>query len=137
MKITSTEKYEKDFVVQASDIDQLGHVNNVVYLQWVQDVATEAWYSMATTEQKEKLIWVVAKHTIEYIRPAFESEELIIRTWVGEADKNLFTRFTEVVRKKDSKLVIKALTYWVPVDIKTMRPTKVGDDVYQMFSVSD
>lgn len=134
MKPALQERYEKEYTVQPSDIDLLGHVNNVVYLQWVQDIATEAWGATATPEQKEKLFWVVAKHEIEYRRPAFEAEELIIRTWVGRAGEKLFTRFTDVVRKKDEKLVIKAMTFWAPIDAKTMRPVKPGDDAYQLYS---
>lgn len=137
MNPESVEIYEKEYVVQPADIDMLGHVNNVVYLQWVQDIATEAWNATATTEQKEKLFWVVAKHEIEYKRPAFEAEELIIRTWVGRAGETLFTRFTDVVRKKDGKLVVKAMTYWAPIDPRTMRPVKPGDDIYHLFAVSD
>ncbi|MCF7807040.1 MAG: acyl-CoA thioesterase [Candidatus Marinimicrobia bacterium] len=134
MNTKSLEKYEKEYVVQASDIDMLGHVNNVVYVQWVQDIATEAWNATATPEQREKLFWVVAKHEIEYRRPAFENEVLVIRTWVGRAGEKLFTRFTDVVRKKDGKLIVKALTHWAPIDAQTLRPIKPGDDVYELFS---
>ena len=133
--MTAQPKFEKEIIVQAEAIDQLGHVNNVVYLQWVQDIATEDWLRSATAEQQQSLLWVAAKHEIEYRRPAFESEKLIISTWVGPASDKLFTRFTEIVRKADNKLVAKAKTHWAPIDARTMRPTKVGDDVYERFAI--
>lgn len=136
MSHSTAQKYEKEYIVQSSDIDQLGHVNNVVYLQWVQDIATEAWNATATEEQKANLLWVVARHEIDYKRPAFEGEKVIIRTWVGKANDKWFERFTEVCRKRDDKVVIKALTFWAPIDAKTMRPTIPGDDVYKSFAVS-
>lgn len=136
MNQQSVDKFEKEYIVQPSDIDQLGHVNNVVYLQWVQDIATEAWNATATEEQRKNLLWVVARHEIDYKRPSFPHEELIIRTWVGKATDKWFERFTEVCRKKDDKLVIKALTFWAPIDAATMRPTIPGDDVYETFAVS-
>ena len=77
--------YEMEIEIRPADIDRLGHVNNVVYLRWVQAAATAHCYAAATDRQKATLLWVVAKHEIEYKRPAFEQDGVIARTWVGRA----------------------------------------------------
>lgn len=124
-----------EIVVQPSDIDRLGHVNNVVYLRWVQDAATEHWYAAATEAQKAALLWVVAKHEIEYKRPAKETDVVRVLTWVGKATDRVFERHTEIIRKADGKLLAKAVSLWAPVDRHTKKPVKAGLDVYEMFSV--
>lgn len=126
--------YEMEIEVRPSDIDRLGHVNNVVYLRWVQDVATAHWYAAATDRQKATLLWVVAKHEIEYRRPAYEQDGVIARTWVGKATQRAFERHTELLRKSDRKLLARAKTLWVPVDMDSRKPVDAGPDVYAMFS---
>ena len=126
--------FEIEIEVDSSDIDQLGHVNNVVYLRWVQDAATAHWYASATAEQKDGLLWVVTRHEIDYKRPAFERDVVIARTWVGVEAGRFFERHTELKRKRDGKLLAKARTLWAPVDRVTKRPVDVGPGVHAMFS---
>ena len=132
--VSSLGTYEIEVTVDAADIDLMGHVNNVVYLRWVQQAATAHWYASATDAQRDALLWVVAKHEIEYKRPALEGDTVRVRTWVGRADRRLFERHTEVVRKTDGKLLARALSLWAPVDRQSKRPVTPGRDVYEMFS---
>lgn len=118
------------------DIDGQNHVNNTVYLRWVQDVATAHWKSLASAEAQEEIGWVVVRHEIDYKMPANLSDEIVLRTWVGEASRLKFERFTEVLRKSDRKLLAQARTLWVPIDWKTGKPTRVNADVRARFSVS-
>ena len=129
--------YEMELTVQPSDIDRLGHVNNVVYLSWVQNVAVAHWSAAATEQQQAAYLWVVAKHEIEYKRPSKEGDVLVIKTWVGKTHHRLFTRHTEISRKADGKLVVQAKTLWAPVDPESQRPIKPGRDVYEMFSTDN
>jgi acyl-CoA thioester hydrolase len=133
-RISSHGPYDMALTVKASDIDPLGHVNNVVYVQWVQDVAVAHWLASATTAQREQLLWVVAKHQIEYKRPATIGEQIIVRTWVGKATHRLFTRHTRILRKHDDKTLAEALTWWAPVDRQTRQHVKPDAQVYAMFS---
>ena len=126
--------YEMEINILPEDIDQLGHVNNVVYLKWVQEVATAHWYASATKEQKSSLLWVVAKHEIKYKRPAFVEDIVIARTWIGKAKYRFFQRHTDLLRKSDRKRLAKAVTLWTPVDMNTRIPITVGSDIYEMFS---
>jgi len=126
--------FELEIPVQPADIDQLGHVNNVIYLRWVQEVAIAHWSELATEDQKRKLLWVVARHEIEYKRPALTGDTIIARTWVGEARNRNFARHTELLRKADRKLLARAVTLWTPIDAKSRKPVDVDADVYELFS---
>jgi len=128
--------HEIEIEVQSADIDELGHVNNVVYLRWVQEAATSHWHVLATDEQKQALLWVVRKHEIEYRRAALKGDAIVARTWVGEASGRTFERHTEILRKADGKLLAKARTLWTPVDVETGRSAHPGPDVYGLFSTS-
>lgn len=128
--------FEMDINVKPADIDLLGHVNNVVYLRYVQEIAVAHWTSAASKEDQDNYLWVVTRHEIDYLRPAFENDVLMARTWVGAAKDGLFERFTELSRNKDGKTIARARTIWCPIDPKTMRPTKVGVSVYDKFSTN-
>lgn len=122
-------------IVQPGDIDDQNHVNNTVYLRWVQDVATAHWKSLASTEAQSAIGWVVLRHEIDYKTPACVGDEVILRTWVGAASRLKFERFTEVRRKIDSQLLANARTLWVPIDVRTGKPTRVSGDVRARFSI--
>jgi acyl-CoA thioester hydrolase len=120
--------------VQPADIDELNHVNNTVYLRWIQDVATAHWKSLASAEAQAAIGWVVLRHEIDYRMPANLADEILLRTWVGEASRLKFERFTEIRRKVDNQLLAQARTLWVPIDWKTGKPTRVSTDVRARFS---
>jgi acyl-CoA thioester hydrolase len=121
--------------VSPVDIDEQNHVNNAVYLRWVQDVATAHWKSLASAEAQGAIDWIVLRHEIDYKRPACLGDEIILRTWVGEASRLKFERFTEVCRKIDMQLLAQARTVWVPMDSDTGKPTRVSPEVRSKFSV--
>jgi len=129
-----TPPFELLLQVLPEDIDQLHHVNNVVYLRWVQDVAIAHWAAAASPEARDTLFWVVTRHEIDYRHPALPRDAIIARTWVGHASKRLFERFTEIRRASDQTVLARARTLWCPMDIRTGRPTKVSDEVRAAFS---
>jgi len=126
--------FELPIQVQPSDIDQLGHVNNVVYLRWVQDAAVAHWRAAATPQQQAEVLWVVVRHEIDYKHPARLAEPLVARTWVGAATGRTFERHTEILRASDRRLLARARTVWVPISPGTLKPMHVGDDVREAFS---
>ena len=75
------EIYEHAILVTAGHLDELNHVNNVTYLQWVQDVAKAHWNLRAPEELKKEYIWVVINHFLEYKKPAFLGEELAVKNF--------------------------------------------------------
>jgi acyl-CoA thioester hydrolase len=121
--------------VDPVDIDALGHVNNIVYLRWVQDVAKAHWFAAAPPEDQAGLVWMVVRHEIDYLAPAGPGDELVLRTWIGAAAGLRFDRHTEVLRATDRKVLAKAKTVWVPIDAASGRPKRVPDRVRKMFSV--
>ena len=121
--------------VTPADIDEQNHVNNTVYLHWVQEVAIAHWKSLASTEAQSAIGWIVLRHEIDYKIPASLEDEIVLRTWVGEASRLKFERFTEIRRKIDNGLLAEARTVWVPIDTKTGKPTRVSGDVREKFSV--
>lgn len=126
--------FELTIRVEAADIDQLGHVNNVTYVRWVQDVAVAHWNAIAAEEDKRNLLWVVLRHEIDYRQPAFLGQVLMARTWVGDARRLRFERHTEFVRSADGKLVVKARTVWCPIHALTGKPVAVSEQVRARFS---
>jgi acyl-CoA thioester hydrolase len=126
--------FELTIEVQESDIDQLGHVNNVTYLRWVQDVAVAHWNAAAREDDKSRLRWVVLRHEIDYKHPAVAGDMLILRTWVGEARRLRFDRHTEILRAGDHRCMAKARTVWCPIDASTGRPVEVSSRVRASFS---
>ena len=130
----ATEKFEMPITVDNSHIDQLGHVNNTVYLKWVQEAATAHWMSRTTDAEKQTWYWVVTRHEIDYKYPAFLGEVLKAVTWVGKAKELRYERFTEIRRVKDDALLARARTEWCPIDTQTFRPRAVSEAVREKFS---
>ena len=77
-------QFEQSFTAQSADIDELGHVNNAVWVRWVQDLATAHWAAVATPEQVASYVWVVVRHEIDYAGNLNEGESLTGRTWVAQ-----------------------------------------------------
>jgi len=126
--------FEMTVPVLSTDIDEQSHVNNTVYLRWVQDVATAHWKSLASAQSQAAIGWVVLRHEIDYKLPASFGDEIVLRTWVGQASRLKFERFTEVRRKIDNQLLSQARTLWVPIDVRTGKPTRVSAEVRAQFS---
>ena len=133
---TEASPFELMIEVEPADIDALGHVNNVAYLRWVQDVAVAHWKAAAAAEDQAKLLWVVVRHEIDYKHPAHLGDQIVARTWVGTASRVRFERHTELLRAGDRCLLAKARTLWCAVDAAG-RPASVSPDVRARFSARE
>ena len=131
----SSTPFETTVSVKPGDIDGQNHVNNTVYLRWVQEVATAHWQTIAASEAQEGIGWVVLRHEIDYKAPACMGDEVVLRTWVGKATRLTFERFTEMFRSSDGQLLSKARTLWCPINAQTGRPVRVSPEVRKQFSV--
>ena len=135
MPISTT--YSKLFFIPQSAIDENGHVNNVAYVQWMQDVAIEHYASIGGIEaQGPEATWAVREDRIEYLLPAFAGEEIEIRTWVENIRRVRSLRKYEFIRKSDGKTLVKGETDWVFVNTKTGKPLLIPGKVSQVFLVS-
>ena len=118
-------RYERVSVVEPGDIDDLGHVNNVVYLRWVQDVAAAHWEATIAPEERVDVAWVVLRHEIDYQHPAVLGDQVVARTWVGTARATTFERHTEILRASDRRVLARARSLWCPVNARTGRPRRL------------
>jgi acyl-CoA thioester hydrolase len=117
----------------AADIDELGHVNNAVWVRWIQDIAVAHWESVAPSEHRDAYVWVVTRHEIDYLRAVLPGETVTGRTWVGEAPKGArFDRHVEFVGA-DGKPRVRARTTWAILDKATGRPLRVPPEVAAPF----
>ena len=131
----SSTPFEISVSVMPGDIDEQNHVNNTVFLRWVQEVATAHWQAIASGEAQEAIGWVVLRHEIDYKTPACLGDNVVLRTWVGKATRLTFERFTEIRRSSDSQLLSTARTLWCPINAQTGRPVRVPPEVREQFSI--
>src|SRR4029077_9883705 len=130
----SSAPFEMIISVLPGDIDEQDHVNNTVYLRWVQDVATAHWRALASGEAQATIRWIVLRDEIDYKAPATLGDEIVLRTWVAKASRLTFERFTEIRRKNDDQLLSQARTLWCPINAQTGRPMRVSAEVRTRFS---
>lgn len=120
------------FSVAESDIDQLGHANNVAYVRWVQDVAAAHWHHLyPPTEALPPQVWVVQEHRVRYLRPAYASDELRASTWVADVKGASSQRLTRIERVADGQLLCAAETQWVLLDAGSGRPVRVPGEMVE------
>jgi acyl-CoA thioester hydrolase len=125
--------FEHPFQVSPTDIDRLGHVNNVVYLRYAQDAAVAHWNAAVTKEARASLVWVVRRHEIDYLKPALENDDLVARTWIGEASGATMERFIEIRRAGSGDVMASVRSVWVALDAKTLRPRRVTAELRSYF----
>ncbi len=130
----SSAVFEMTVPVLPDDIDEQNHVNNTVYLRWVQDIATAHWRAIASPEAQEAIGWVVLRHEIDYKASVSLGDEVVLRTWVGKATRLTFERFTDIRRKRDHQLLSQARSLWCPINTETGRPVRVPAEVRSQFS---
>lgn len=119
--------YLHELTVPAKAIDGNGHVNNVAYVQWMQDVAILHWESLGGMEidHAENCTWVARSHHIEYLRPAYEDEVIQIRTWIDNVRRVRSVRKYEFKRLSDDQLLARGETDWVFIDVDSGRPKPI------------
>lgn len=125
--------YNHTVTVSEKDIDALNHVNNVVYLQYVQDAATAHWQHVAPIELQEKVVWMVRRHEIDYLRQALLGDMLTIKTWVGNYTAATWDRHYEIWRPADNQIIVKAMSVWIPIDRQSMRVKRIDDMLKDCF----
>ncbi len=125
--------FEMELVARPEHIDELGHVNNAVWVQWIQTVAVAHWDSVADPAHKDAYFWVVTRHEIDYLRAAKVGDRVLGKTWVGDEPKGArFDRFMEFTGP-DGKVCVRARTHWAIIDKALGRPVRVPPEVIAPF----
>ncbi|MCF6296157.1 MAG: acyl-CoA thioesterase [Flavobacteriaceae bacterium] len=126
--------FEKLITVTKDDLDELNHVNNVRYVKWVNDVAKEHWLQNASEDICKEYFWVLLKHNIEYKNSALLNDIIKIKTYILKTEGAKSTRVVEMCHDKTDKLIAKSETIWCLMNSKTLHPTRIPEDISQLFS---
>jgi len=125
--------YDHPVAVEPGDIDLNGHVNNVVYLRWVQDAAVAHWFAPVEPELARAARWAVVRHEIDYKRPAMPGDALVARTWVGAVTAATCERFCDILRPIGGRVLARARTTWCVIDPETGRPRRIDPKIRAAF----
>ncbi len=128
------EVFTLPLTIKPEDIDENGHVNNVVYVRWLQDMGTAHWNARFAPDERAKWSWVGLRHEVDYRRPLVLGDVVTARTWVGDAEGARFARF--VLIDGPNGLCAQGKTEWCLVDAKTMKPARIPPEFVQRLSAS-
>lgn len=126
--------HRKVITIKPDDLDDNQHVNNVRYVFWVQEIAKEHWQNTVSETTQERLFWVVRNHHITYYESAVLGDQIILTTEVIDWRGAISVRQVEMKNHRTGNLLVKATTDWCAVDSKNMRPTKIPEEIKQLFS---
>jgi len=130
-------RFTKTFTAQPEHIDELGHVNNSVWVQWIQDMATAHWNSAASPEHVEAFFWVVIRHEIDYRGNIASGESAIGTTWIEGDPKGAKSIRAVEFTDADGKKLVSARTTWAMLDRTTQRLARVRPEVLAPFRGDD
>jgi len=123
--------FHHSFKVRSEHIDSLNHVNNAVYLQWVQEVAYLHWDSLASKDIQKQYVWMVLRHEMDYVNQAYENDTITVYTWIDETQGVKSTRIVHIYREEI--LLAKSKTTFCLLDAATLKPRRVGGDILKLF----
>jgi len=123
--------YAHAITVEPLDIDHMGHVNNAVYLRWVQEAVTRYWEAVAPAEAVARHLWVALKHEISYLRPAFLEDGLVAEV-IAEGMQGARSQFTTFIRRGE-ELLAEVRSSWCCLDSATHRPARLAREVVERF----
>ena len=126
--------FETQIIVTKDDIDELNHVNNVRYVQWVNDAAKFHWQQNATKEITDNYYWVLLNHNIAYKSSALLNDVITLKTYVSKSEGVTSTRIVEMYNSETHKLLAKSETNWCLIDYKTNRPTRITVEIINLFN---
>lgn len=124
--------------VERDEIDGQGHVNNLVYLRWMQEAAIEHSSVQGWPSDRYHRLgagWVVRTHTIDYLQPAFAQQRIEVLTWVASFKKIRSERRYKIVRADDRQVLAQAATMWAFVDLQTRQPRRIPPELIASFEL--
>ena len=124
--------FETNYTVVTSDIDELNHVNNVVYLQLIQNISNLHWTQLKQDIDTSAYVWVVIRHEIDYLGQALLGDSIVAKTWVGKTGGIRSIRHVEFY--KNNKCIVKAQTTFCLVNSKSFKPTRITDQILMMLA---
>lgn len=128
-----TAKFIKPIVALPGHIDELGHVNNAVWVQWIQELATSHWEAVARPQDLEQYFWVVTRHEIDYRGNISQGENVTGETWIEGKPRGATSIRRVEFRNASGKVIVSATTTWAMLDRSTHRLVRVSEDVLAPF----
>ena len=125
--------FTRSFTAEAEHIDELGHVNNAVWVQWIQSVATSHWAAVARLADQGAYVWVITRHEIDYLRPLLAGASVIAHTWVGDAARGATFDRHMLFLGSDGRAYVSATTTWALLDRVSGRPVRVRPEMIAQF----
>lgn len=130
----AAEIFIQRFPVDAADIDELGHVNNIVYLRYAQDIATAHWRARAGAESVAQYVWVVMRHEVDYRAQLTLGDVVEVRTWVDDTPRGAtWARFVEIYKVGADKPSAQIRSNWALLDAATRRVKRVPQEIVDRF----
>lgn len=130
-------RFSIDIIATPEDIDELGHVNNAVWVRWIQQVSTAHWQAVATPAQQEACLWIVTRHEIDYRGNVAAGTRVSAQTWLDELPRGArFNRNVEFLTE-DGTVIVAARTTWALLDRESGRLMRVRADIIDRFMGSD
>ena len=131
----TTNAYQHPIGILADDIDHMGHVNNSVYLKWVQEAVIRYWESLAPPEAVARHLWVALKHEISYRRPTFV-DDTVVDDVIAEKVEGARALFTTVI-KRGEEVLAEVKSTWCCLDAVSHRPARLARDIAARFLPQD
>jgi acyl-CoA thioester hydrolase len=128
------EIFTQRFPVDPADIDELGHVNNIVYLRYAQEIATAHWRTRATAAMVDAYVWVVMRHEVDYRAPLEAGDQVEVRTRVADAARGAtWARFVDIYKAGSEKASAQIVSNWCLLDANTRRVKRVPGEIVARF----
>ncbi|MEH6536207.1 MAG: thioesterase family protein [Psychroserpens sp.] len=126
--------HEQELIVTTDDLDSRHHVNNVRYIEWVQDIAEAHWLLKSSQETRKAYYWVMISHHIQYKAEARLGDTLLLKTYVTESQGVKSTRIVEIYNKSTDKLLTTSETIWCFLSHESNRPSRIPKNIETLFS---
>jgi acyl-CoA thioester hydrolase len=130
----SSKIYVHPITIIESDIDGQGHVNNIIYLKWVQEAAIAHWNSVADINMQEANFWVVSRHEIDYLKSAYLDSKLVAKTWVTEPKGAKSERHVTIKDAETETVYANIKTIFYLLDAKSKKPKRIDAEIVNVFS---
>ena len=124
--------FDLPLTIRDEHIDENGHVNNVVYVGWLQEAGTAHWNSLFSAVDRARWSWVALRHEVDYFRPLPPGATAVARTWVGDPQGPRFNRYVRI-EDGEGRLCAQGLSEWCLVDSTTLRPHRIPPEMVKPF----
>lgn len=127
------EVLEKTIVVGRQDLDELKHVNNVRYVEWIQEVSKEHWEARVSDEIKNEVVWVVLSHHVQYKNQARLGDSIRIKTFIAETRGAISVRAVEMQNMETGAILVESKTEWCLLSASLLKPMRISEEIRSLF----